>query len=187
MALTLRRLRQPTRRSTLQNMIRHQTTPSSLMTRPKAPPIIPMEELIEPDIVPEVRVKVQLVVPSVRRAPVLAVPREDMYDAVLDLLRHAEEVHELARACGALDLDVVAVVLIKPLQALDEQEVHRQPYTSINITSLARHEKKERTDRPTPVRVPAKHARVRVARPVIDLVPLSMNIHPPRLILMPLG
>jgi hypothetical protein len=72
-------------------------------------------------------VEVQLVIAAVRRAAVLAVPREDVDDAVLDLLCDAEQVHVLARARRALDLDLVAVVLVEALQALDEQEVHRQP------------------------------------------------------------
>jgi hypothetical protein len=72
-------------------------------------------------------VEVQLVIAAVRRAAVLAVPREDVDDAVLDLLRDAEQVHVLARARRALDLDLVAVVLVEALQALDEQEVDRQP------------------------------------------------------------
>lgn len=75
---------------------------------------------MEPDIIPEVWVAIQLWVPAVRGTPALRVTTEDMDDPVLDLFRNLNEVHVIPTASGALDLQVIAVVLVEPLQALDQ-------------------------------------------------------------------
>ena len=51
---------------------------------------------------------------------------------MLDLLRDADEVHVLAAAGWTLDLQVIPVILVEPLQTLDEQEVDREPCSRRN-------------------------------------------------------
>ena len=67
-------------------------------------------------------------------------------------MRNLLEREMLTRSGRALDGERVAMEVVIPLERLDEQEVEGQP------------------DRPAPVRVPAKQARVRFARRVVETV-----------------
>src|SRR4051794_6887155 len=53
----------------------------------------------------------------------------------------------------ALDPEIVTVIAVKPAQGFDDQEIHLQP------------------DRPAPIRVPAEHAALRIARHIADAQP----------------
>ena len=83
--------------------------------------------LMEPDIIPEVWVAIQLRVPTVGGTSTLCVTTENMDDPVLDLLRHLNEVHVVPAAGGTLDLEIVAIVLVESLQTLDQEEVDSKP------------------------------------------------------------
>ena len=82
---------------------------------------------MEPDVIPEVWVAIQLGVPAVRGTPTFRITTEDVDDPVLDLFRDLNEVHVIPAASRALDLQVIAVVLVEPLQTLNQEEVDRQP------------------------------------------------------------
>jgi hypothetical protein len=86
-----------------------------------------MEELVEPHVVAEVGIIIQLVVTPVSGPATFHVAPKDMNDSVLDLLRNRDEIHVHAASRRALDLKVVTVVLVEPLQALDEQEIGSKP------------------------------------------------------------
>lgn len=73
------------------------------------------------------RIAVQLGVAAIRRASSLDIAPKDVDDAVLDFLRDFGEVHVFTATGGALDLEVIAVILVKPLQTLDEQEIDSKP------------------------------------------------------------
>ena len=60
--------------------------------------------------------------------------------------------HEFSRTGRAFDFEIIAVVVMKFLQRLDEQEIHRHP------------------DRPAPVGIAAKKPALRFTRPVADFV-----------------
>ena len=64
-------------------------------------------------------------------------------------------------------LEAVAVVLVEPLQTLDQEESRGQP------------------DRTAPVRVAAKHAAERVAGPVVDTELFAVDLRRPRVVLVP--
>lgn len=59
---------------------------------------------MEPYVITEVRVVVELGVPAVSGALPLRVSAEDMDDAVLDLLCHLNEVHVIPATGGTLNL-----------------------------------------------------------------------------------
>ena len=82
---------------------------------------------MEPDVIPKVRVTIQLGIPSVRGTPALCVAPKYVYDPVLDLFRDLDEVHVIPTAGWTLDLQFIAVVLVEPLQALYQEEVDRKP------------------------------------------------------------
>ena len=83
--------------------------------------------LMEPDVIPKVRVTIQLGVPSIRGTPALCVAPKDVDDPVLDLFRDLDEVHVITTSSWTLDLQFIAVVLVEPLQALYQEEVDRKP------------------------------------------------------------
>lgn len=110
-------------------------------------------DLVEVDIVAEVRVPVELWVASVDGTSAVLVPAEDVDQAVLDLLGASRKVHVLqvsgkpylaherahvATAGWALDLQILPIVLVESLQTLNEEQVDGEP------------------DRPSPVRVTTK-------------------------------
>jgi hypothetical protein len=81
--------------------------------------------LVEPNIVPEERIKVEFLVSSIESTTSVNVAAKDMDDAMLNFFSHLEEIHKITTAGGAFNLQFVTIVLIEPLEALDEQEVHR--------------------------------------------------------------
>ncbi len=64
-------------------------------------------------------------------------------------------------------LEAVAIVLVEPLQTLDQEESRGKP------------------NRTAPVRVAAEHATERVARPVVDTELFSVDLRRPRVVLVP--
>lgn len=88
---------------------------------------------------------VELGVASVGGSTTLHIATKDVNDSVLNFFRNTNKVHVVAAASGTLDLEatrlsvlkresrwesnleVITVILVEPLQALDEQEVGRQP------------------------------------------------------------
>ena len=65
------------------------------MRRSQSSSVITVEELVEVDIVSEVRVSVQLGVTAIDRSSTVLVSAEDVNDSVLDLLGHTGKVHVL--------------------------------------------------------------------------------------------
>ncbi len=53
------------------------------------------------------------------------VPTKNMDDPVLNFFGNLKQIHVVAAASGTLHLQFIAVVLMEPLKALDEQEVYR--------------------------------------------------------------
>lgn len=73
---------------------------------------------------------VKLGIAAVRRSPSLHVATENVDDAMLNLLGDTNKIHIIATAGGALNLEVVTVVLVESLQTFNEEEVCREPWPS---------------------------------------------------------
>ena len=87
--------------------------------------ILSRSHLVEPDIVPEEGIKVEFLVSSIESTTSVNIAAKDMDDAMLNFFGHLEEIHIVPAAGGALNLQLVTIVLMEPLEALDKQEVHR--------------------------------------------------------------
>jgi hypothetical protein len=89
-----------------------------------------MEELVEMNVIPEMRISVEFGVTTVHGSSTMFVSTEEMDESVLDLLGTACEVHELTvsfdpgrleivayitTASRTFDLEVLAVVLVESL------------------------------------------------------------------------
>lgn len=86
-----------------------------------------MEVFVEPDVVTEMWICVELRVPTVRSTPSLGVTSKYMDDTMLNLLSDIGQIHVVTATRRAFDLQIITVVLIEPLQTLNQEEVHREP------------------------------------------------------------
>jgi hypothetical protein len=83
--------------------------------------------LVKPDVVSEVGVIIKLVVAAIGRTTAVSISSKDMNDPVLDFLCNRGQIHVVSAPGGAFYLEIVTVVLVKPLQTLNEQEVSSEP------------------------------------------------------------
>src|SRR6185437_11189827 len=104
--------------------------------------VVPVEILKEQEAILPMGIRLELFRTTVHRSPPGFVPQEDTGQTVGDLLGHLKKVHQLARACWTLDLEVVPVIKVKGQQRTDKQRIHRHP------------------DGPAPVGVTAEHTSI---------------------------
>jgi hypothetical protein len=78
------------------DQFRHQSCPSRLVTRSEPGAVIPMEVLVQQDMVAPVRVGLEFLGAPVDRPPAALVAQEDAGQPVRDLLGYLEEVHHPA-------------------------------------------------------------------------------------------
>jgi hypothetical protein len=81
--------------------------------------------LEEPNIVPKEGIKIEFLVSSIESAASMYITAKDMNDAMLNFFGYLKQIHIFPTAGGALHLQLVTVVLMESLKALDQQEVHR--------------------------------------------------------------
>src|SRR5690349_3167916 len=99
---------------------------------------VPVEVFEEQQVVAEMRVVLQARILREHRAMPVLVLEEDARQPCAELFGHIVDRDEVARADRALDLEVIAVIVMELLQRLDDEEVDGKP------------------DRPAPVRVAAE-------------------------------
>src|SRR5271170_4265991 len=132
--------------------------PSCLVAGPQTRPVIAMEVFVEQDVVLPLGISLEPLRTSVHRPPAGFIPQEDRFQSMSDIPSYLKEVHQLAGASWALDLEVVAVIEIEREQGPYQQRVHRHP------------------DRPAPVGVAAEHAGVGFRRQIIHPVFLAFHV-----------
>jgi hypothetical protein len=81
--------------------------------------------LEEPNIIPKEGIKIEFLVSSIESAAPMYITAKDMNDAMLNFFGYLKQIHIFPTAGGALHLQLVTVVLMESLKALDKQEVHR--------------------------------------------------------------
>lgn len=74
-------------------------------------------------IVSEMRVTIKLCVSTICGSTAFYVSSEDVNNSMLYLFRYCAEVHIVTTSSRAFDLKIVSIVLIEPLERLDEKEV----------------------------------------------------------------
>src|SRR5258705_3950066 len=130
-----------------------ESRPPGLMagTEPRA--VVAVEVLVEEQMVAPVRVGLELLGTAEHRTAAPFVPEKDARQPCGNLPGDFEEIHHDAGPGGALDREAVAVVRVELQERADQQRVHRHP------------------DWSAPVRISAKHRRVRlrwqIAHPVL--------------------
>src|SRR5258707_3296739 len=128
------------------------------MAGSQARAVVAVEVLEEQDVILPLGIGLELLRTSVHWPTAGFIPQEDPFQTIGYLPGYLEQVHQLARAGGTLDLKVVAVVQIELKQRTNEQRIHRHP------------------DWAAPVGVAAEHARVEVSRKVIHAVFLTLDV-----------
>ena len=114
---------------------------------------VPIEELVETDLVAEHGIVLEHLVVAVIRPDSIVAWCEQSEQSSSKLIRHGPEGHHVTRAGRAFHLEVVAVEMLKELEGLDDQEVHGKP------------------DRTTPVGVATEQLASRFRGFVSDLKP----------------
>jgi hypothetical protein len=89
-----------------------------------------------------------------------------MDDTMLDLISDICQVHLVSTASRAFHLQAVAVELMESLKRLNDKEGGSEP------------------DGSSPIRISSKHARMRIAGPVIYAEALAIHIHRVRVVLV---
>lgn len=99
--------------------------------------------LVEPNIISEVDVVIQLLIAPVRSSSSLHIATKDVNYAVLNLFCNCDQVHVVPTPCGTFHLrklrndrkftretcylKIVTIVLVEALQTLDEQKIRGKP------------------------------------------------------------
>src|SRR6185369_5081199 len=126
-------------------------------------------EVLEQDVVAKVRVILEFLRAPVNGAPALGIPREGADEPLGNFSTHLEQIHQLARASGTFDIEVVAIVEIEIQERAEDQHVHGQP-------NLA-----------TPVRVAPEHPAIGLARQIVDAVLLPFDVEDVRIVFVKFG
>src|SRR6266540_4103129 len=103
------------------------SSPSRLVARAEAGPVVAVEVLVEQEQVAPVRVLLKLARPPVDRPPALAVAEKDAGQPARDLLGDLIQGHAPTGARGTFDRELVAVVTVVVYQGTDDQRVDRHP------------------------------------------------------------
>src|SRR5262245_24794829 len=140
------------------DLLRYEARPARLVTSAEACPVVTVEVFIEKYMVAPVWVGLELLRAAVDRPLAALVTKEYSGQAIGYLPAHLEEVHQVSRAGGALDLEGLAVIGVKLHQRPDDQRIHREP------------------DGPSPVGVAAKHPAVGFRWQVVN--PVFLAAHP---------
>ncbi len=117
-----RRIGQTAVETTLHDAEGHESCPSGLMRSSKTSPIVSVEELVEPDIILEVGIAIELDATSVRGTATVRILRKYVDCAMLDLFRDPEKIHLFSATRWALNLEFGTVELMEALERLDEEE-----------------------------------------------------------------
>src|SRR5215216_5613092 len=98
--------------------------PTGLMACPYPGAVVAVEVLVEQQIVSPQRIGLELLGFPEHGAPTVGPESEDTLEPARDLAGDLEQGHHPARAGGALDAEVVAVVCIEVRQRADDQHVY---------------------------------------------------------------
>src|SRR5215831_8717248 len=140
--------------------------PARLMAGAKPSSGIAVEILVKLDVVAPMRISLPRLVCAIDRPTTTLLAQEDVRQARREVLRDLPERALHARAGGTLDEKLVAVVVMEPLQRLNEQKVDGKP------------------DGAAPVRVPTKQPGARLARFIVDGVFTTIHLDHIRMLSM---
>ena len=129
------------------------------MAGSQARAVVTVEVLEEEQVILPMGIGLELLCTSIHWPPARFIPQEDPLQTIGYLPGYLEQIHQLARASGTLDFEVVSVIQIELKQRTNEQRIHRHP------------------DWPAPVGVAAEHARVGFSRKVIHAVFLTLDVY----------
>src|SRR5205085_1737960 len=97
--------------------------PAGLVTCPQAAASVPVEVFVEEDVVTPVRVIRVALEGSVTGPRPTLLRHEQRTEPLREFVRHAIEVHQLARSGRAFDPEAIAVIAVILAQSLDQQKI----------------------------------------------------------------
>src|SRR5258708_28174361 len=137
--------------------LRHQPSPPGLVARAQSRSSIPMKIFIKQDQIAPKRIVLKFLARAIHRPVAIFVAQKNMGQRSRDLRAYVPQRHLPARAGRALHAKVIAIIMMKFLQRLDHQEIHREP------------------DGPAPVRVSAEQTALRLARFVVHSIFIAVD------------
>jgi hypothetical protein len=120
--------------------------------------VVAVKILVKWEVVAKVRVCLELRVRAQTSSAPRLVAQEQPREPAAELVRNLEQVQVAPGAGGTLQLEIVAVVVVKFLERLDQKIIDRHP------------------DRAAPVRVSPEKSRLGVTRGVADDVALTVQV-----------
>jgi hypothetical protein len=103
------------------------TGPARLMARSQSSAVIPMEVLVKQNAILPVRIGLEFIGPSIHWPPARLVTQEDPCQPIGNFPRYLKQIHEIARASWALNLEVITVIKVVRQERAKQQSVHRHP------------------------------------------------------------
>ena len=107
--------------------LRDEAGPARLMRGTDAAAGVAVEVFVEEHVIAKMRVLLQSRVMCEHRAVASLIREKDPCEAHGELVRHFVDRHEMTRTGRTLNAEVVAEVVMKLLQRLDDEKVHREP------------------------------------------------------------
>src|SRR5438552_135287 len=95
------------------NQLPDKTCPPGLVAGSQTGTVVAMKVLVEEDVVAPVRVALELLATTVHRPLARLVAEEDTLQAGGHFLSYFKEVHPAARAGGALNFEIVAIIQVE--------------------------------------------------------------------------
>src|SRR2546425_3942748 len=141
----------------LLQQFRNQAGPASLVAGADTSTIIAMEIFMKEDELPPMRIALEDFDTTGHRAPTILPAQEDTREPPGYFRRDLPQVGFPLRMSRALDLEILAIVVVELLQRLDEQIVHRKP------------------DRPAPVGIAAEQTRGGFGGLVIHAIDMAVD------------
>src|SRR5215469_12093746 len=120
------------------NEARHESGPTGLMTCPDSSAVVAMKVFIEENQIPPVRVVLELLMTAVNRSLSL-LTGENADQAARELGRDLLQIHHLARAGGALYLEIRPKIAMPAVKGVNEDKVDREPNWAAPVGVTAKH------------------------------------------------
>lgn len=147
----------------------NQPGPSTLMGGTKTSSSVAIKELMVPEVVLPMLIKVKAVVASIYATSAIILSGKQVLQPVLDLFRNLAEMHIITAASRAFHLKFMAVEEEESLQRFNEEKVDTKP------------------DWASPVAVSTKQTTVGIPRNIANLERLAVHIHGEGIFLVELG
>src|SRR6185369_16414723 len=105
----------------------HQASPAGLMARSDTGAVVSMKVFMEQDQVSPMRICLELALIAVNGPAPVDILQKDVRQATRQFVGDFPQIHQPARSSRTLYSERIAIVVVKFLQRLNQQEIHGKP------------------------------------------------------------